>query len=203
LAIIPPLNFQRPPSDFHQYLAPSPFPPSFDGNPWAYGFGLFGDVVAAALSLCLLLTYVFEARRSRQIGRILPGSVFTGAPLPLWSPLFIFRATNICLLTFVVMRTLPDALWMLAWGEVSDGSIRFLLALDLWADGLALGPFLAATMFWAWGRQTIPQKLIAGPQAEGKPKRGKLPWDIIVRNGRIVLVVLIIAIGVTVGKASG
>jgi hypothetical protein len=181
------------------YGSPSPFPPSFDGNPWAYGFGLFGDVMASALALTLLLSYVFEARRHEAVVRIVDSPV-EYAPHETWSPLFLYRASITSLLLFVVMRAMPDALWMLAWGEVPEHSIRTLLALDLVMDGLALGPLFFSVLCWCWGRQVIPQMLVSELKAG---VAGPPPWDVIWRNGRIVLVVLFIAIGVTIGKASG
>lgn len=181
------------------YAGPSPFPPSFDGNPWAYGFGLFGDIVAAALALAMLVALVLEPRRNAQISALLRNPI-PQPNHPVWSPLFIYRAANISMLSFVVMRTLPDALWMLAWGEVSESAMRSMLAADLWCDGLALGPFFFSVLCWTWGRQVIPQKLISGLNAEV----GRRPsWGLFWRNGRIVLIVLVIAIGVTIGKASG
>lgn len=182
---------------FH-YGDPSPFPPSFAGNPWAYGFGLFGDVVAAALGLTLLLAYIFEARRSQTVN-VLVDNYVTNRRHERWSPLFLYRATNISLLLFVVMRALPDALWMLAWGEVPEPTIRFLLATDLVMDGLALFPLFFAVLCWCWGRQVICQLLVVEVRAgvSGGP-----PWETIWKNGRIVLVVMIIAIGVTIGKAA-
>ena len=180
------------------YGQPSPFPPSFDGNPWAYGFGLFGDVVAAALALAMLLTYVFEVRRQREVSRLLNNMVVQ-EPMPRWTVMQVYRTGNIAMLLFVVMRALPDALWMLAWGEVSEKVIRVLLLLDLLFDGLALAPFSLAVLCWAWGRQAIPQTLLRHHVGV----TGGPPWEIVLRNGRIVLVVLIIAIGVTIGKASG
>lgn len=182
----------------YHYGEPSPFPPSFEGNPWAYGFGLFGDVVASALALTLLLTYVFEARRFREVSRAI-GNAAPNAPHAAWSPLFLYRTTISSLLTFVVLRALPDALWMLAWGEVTEPTIRLLLATDMIADGVALGPFFLAIMCWCWGRQVIPQMLVEEIKVgvSGGP-----PWDVIWKNGRIVFCVMLIAIGVTIGKAA-
>lgn len=181
-----------------QYGEPSPFPPSFDGSPIAYAVGLFGDVVAASLGLMLLLAYLFEARRMRVIDREIDNWV-VNKPHGLWTPLFLYRSTVVSLLLFVVMRSLPDALWMLAWGEVSETTIRFLLSLDLVSDGLALVPLFTAVMCWCWGRQVIPQMLIVEVKAgvSGGP-----PWEVLWKNGRIVLIVLVIAVGVTIGKAS-
>lgn len=179
------------------YGTPSPFPPSFEGNPWAYGFGLFGDVVAASLSLAVLLAYAFEARRNREVSDYVRNMVVE-PPLPRWSPLFVYRLGKMSMLAFIVMRALPDALWMLAWGEVSEWTIRFLLAFDLWMDGMALFPLMMAIICWAWGRQIIPQKLIEG---NAGVIAGRLPWGMIANNAKIVLVVLLIAVGVTIGKA--
>lgn len=183
----------------YSYAEPSPFPPSFEGNPWGYAFGLFGDVLAASLALAMLLGYLFEARRARQIDKMLRNPLLTD-PIPAWSPLALYRLGKITILLFIVMRTLPDAAWMLAWGEVSEPVIRVLLAADLWMDGAALAPFFVSIACWAWGRQVIPQKLIEGNAAfvAGHP-----PWDIIWKNGRIVVTVFVIALGVTIGKASG
>ena len=194
----PLFDFQRPGVEFFPYARPSPFPPSFDGNPWAYGFGLFGDVVASALALTLLATIVLESRRKRQADRLL-GNYVDNPREPLWSPLFIYRASTVSMLTFIVMRCLPDALWMLAWGEVSEPTIRAMLALDLWADGVALVPFFISIICWAWGRQVIPHRLMNGDGLKGARRPS---WSTIWKNGRIVLVVLLIAVGVTIGKAS-
>lgn len=181
------------------YGQPSPFPPSFDGSPLSYGFGLFGDIVAASLSLTMLLSYVFETINTRQLTALYPNSTFASR-VAVWSPLFLYRAGMISILTFVVMRTAPDAVWMLAWGEVSEPTIRLLLMADLVFDGAAIIPLLMAAFCWAWGRQVIPQLLIDKNNAHPIPK--KWPWDAIFRNGRIALMVMVIAVGVTIGKAS-
>lgn len=184
----------------YSYAAPSPFPPSFEGNPWAYGFGLFGDVVAAALAVAMLTAIVIEPRRNYQVSRMIHNQLAKTRGTPNWSPLRVYRMANISMLSFVVMRALPDALWMLAWGEVSEPTIRFMLAVDLWMDGVAVFPFFFSVMCWAWGRQIIPQRLLIGLDTGiyGRP-----PWNLIWRNGRIVIAVLVIAILVTIGKAHG
>jgi hypothetical protein len=99
----------------------------------------------------------------------------------------------------VVLRALPDAVWMLAWGEVSEPTIRHMLTVDLLMDGVAVVPLLAAVLCWCWGRQVIPHLLVEELRAGviGGP-----PGDILWKNGRVVLVVLLIAIGVTIGKAT-
>lgn len=182
------------------YGHPSPFPPSFDGNPWSYAFGLFGDVVAASLALTMLLVFVFERRRHRQIHIILGNHASQDVSVKPWSPLWLYRSGMMCFLSFVVMRTMPDAVWMLAWGEVNLQTIEFMLAADLIADGLSVVPLLFAAVFWAWGRQVITQKLSEGGQIR---VTGAPPWDVIRKNLKIVVVVFIIAILVTIGKSSG
>jgi hypothetical protein len=180
------------------YAHPSPFPPSFEGNPWAYCFGLFGDVIAASLALTMLIAVALENRRGREVSGLLNNPVELPG-IPRWSPLFLYRTGWSSMLLFVVMRTLPDAIWMLAWGEVGEQAIRVLLSIDLWADGLALAPLSLSVVCWAWGRQVIPQQLL---NEEGSRPVRRPPWSTIWKNGRIVLVVLVIAIGVTIGKAS-
>lgn len=180
------------------YSEPSPFPPSFEGSSLAYGFGLFGDVVAAALSLAMLFSYAFEAKRNKEAARI-AGYSSGFQPTPIWSPLYIYRTANISMLLFVVLRCLPDAIWMLAWGEVGETAIKRLLLLDLWMDAAALGPFFMSCLCWTWGRQIIPHQLLQGLGAQASTRPD---WSLVWRSGRIVVIVLVIAIGVTVGKAS-
>lgn len=182
----------------YQYGSPSPFPPSFEGNPFAYGFGLFGDVVSASLALTLLLSFVFEARRMRQIN-VLVGNYAAPSKHRAWSPLFLYRATVTSLLLFVVMRSLPEAIWMLAWGEVPESTIRVLLSIDLVSTSAALLPLFFAVLCWCWGRQVISQMLVIEVKAG---VTGGPPWPTIWKNARIVLVVVLIAIGVTIGKAT-
>lgn len=183
------------------HYGPSPFPPSFEGNPYSFFFGLFGDVVASSIALAILLTFIFEKRRVKQVHRRLgtPERHDVSPYLP-WTPLWLYRSGMMLFLLFVVMRALPDALWMLAWGEVEQETIETLLRVDLIFDGLAVIPLFLAACFWAWGRQVIPQKLVEGRMAivSGHP-----PWQLILKNARIIAVVLVISLLVTIGKASG
>lgn len=180
------------------YGSPSPFPPSFDGSPIAYAFGLFGDVVSAALSLALLLTFALELRYRRQVVHRITGFDRPPKFSFFYSAHDIYRIKNICLLLFIVLRSLPDALWMLAWGEVDEPTIRLLLAFDLVCDGLALIPLLMAMLCWAWARQVIEQCLVSAEVG----RKGAIPWDVVIKNVRIVALVIVMAIGVTIGKAS-
>jgi hypothetical protein len=109
----------------------------------------------------------------------------------------VYRAFVIGVLAFIVMRALPDAVWMLLWGEVGEPTIRLLLRADLLLDGFALAPFFFAIVCWGWSRQTIPQKLID----ESAVQMPRLSLRMVWQNTKIVALVLIIAAGVTVGKA--
>jgi hypothetical protein len=179
------------------YSEPSPFPPSFEGDPVAFLFGLFGDVVASGMALAMLCGMVFETRRGKQVSNLV-GNRLSPPPMPKWSLLYIHRTFVIGVLLFILMRTLPDAAWMLLWGEVSESTIRMLLRADLLLDGLALFPFFMALICWAWTRQTIPQRLYT----EVDIQMPRLRFQVVAQNAKILIIVLIIAIGVTVGKAN-
>lgn len=183
----------------YHYSEPSPFPPSFDGNPFSYAFGLFGDVVIAALSTAIFLALVLEKRRLNytleNIG-VLPFFYRRSEGFPLVEA---HRLKIMSFWLFVALRSVPDALWMLAWGEVPENVIRILLATDLVFDGLAVFPCLVALLCWAWSRSVIEQQLSKAPTGI----QGVVPWDTVKQNGRIILLVFIVAIGVTIGKAAG
>lgn len=181
------------------YGTPSPFPPSFEGNPFSYAFGLFGDVVCAAIALTILLSFVLEGRRFRTVAKRLGHHIHYHVGPP-WTPLWLYRAGQQFFLLFVVMRTLPDAIWMLAWGEVEVQTIEAMLRFDLICDGLAVIPLFIASLAWARGRQVIQQKLVEGLHVTVS---GGPPWDMLLKNARIIGVVLFISLLVTIGKASG
>jgi hypothetical protein len=183
---------------FYRYAEPSPFPPSFEGDPMSYLFGLFGDVVAAGLALAILLGMLFERRRKEQVARAVGAERFMVQPgLHRFTVLEVYRAFVIGILAFIVMRAAPDAAWMLLWGEVNEPTIRLLLRLDMLLDGFALVPFFFAIICWGWGRQTIPQRLLA----ESALQMPRLSWGMVWQNTKIVVLVLFIAAGVTLGKA--
>lgn len=182
----------------YTYGDPSPFPPSYENDPWSYGFGLAGDLIASALCLAMLLTYLFERRRMKRVSHRV--GIPPPLPIPRWSVFWVYRAFNVNVLLFIVMRALPDAVWMLLWGEVEIRTIEMMLLLDLYCDGLALVPLFFAILCWAWGRQSIPQSLLS---ERGGGRMAPPTWQMIGRNGMIVVLVLVISVGVTVGKVYG
>lgn len=182
----------------YAYADPSPFPPSFEGDPLSYLFGLFGDVVAAGLAMAILLGMLFERRRKEHVAKALGSQRFLiQRGLHRFTVLEVYRTFVISVLMFIVMRAAPDAVWMLLWGEVPEPTIRVLLKADLILDGVALLPFFLAIVCWGWSRQTIPQKLVD----ESQVQMPRLSLGMVWQNTKIVALVLLIAAGVTLGKA--
>jgi hypothetical protein len=66
-----------------QIVELSRFPPSFDGNPWSYGYALFGLTLVSAASATVLVSYLLEARERRAINRLLENQVVPAAG-PRW-----------------------------------------------------------------------------------------------------------------------
>lgn len=182
-------------------MAPvSPFPPSFDGNPWTYGFALFSLTLVSAMSLAQLLTYLFEGRRVRVIRRLI-NSEFAPPPAPPSPPLTVLSAFQRIVISFLLMAFLavtPDVFILLTWGEAGAPTLELLYLLDRLCDGLVMFPFLTALWLLARTRQALPQQLAKAIEIPLGPFR----WATLRDKAKVIAVVLLIAIGVTVGKAS-
>ena len=176
----------------------STLPLSVDGMPWSYGVALFSDFLVAALSASHLMALLLDARHKRRAMRLM-GHGVTGPRLPLFSPLNIFRGIVIGFLLTIVLRAFPDVLWMLAWNEATSESVYWLIVTESICDTLALFPFIMSLSLLVWSGQVIPQKLMEA--ASIKLARPQLE-DARTFLGMSV-VVLLIAVGVTVGKAYG
>lgn len=176
--------------------AASPFPPSFDGNPWTYGFALFSLTLVSAMSLAQLLAYVFEERRLREAERA--GNMVFRPPNSPLTTLSAFRRIIISFLLMALLGAGPDVLILLAWGEAGNSTIESLYLLDRTCDGLVMVPFLSALWLLARTRQALPQQLAKAALIPLGPFRPAMLRD----NAKILGVVLLIAIGVTFGKAS-
>lgn len=177
--------------------AASPFPPSFDGNPWTYGFALFSLTLVSALSLAQLLAYAFEARREREIDRL----VRNAAPKPLPVPMSALAAHRMIISSFLLMAfcgAAPDVLLLLSWGEAGQGAMEVLYLIDRLGDGFVMFPFLSALWLLARTGQALPQQLAKAVDIPLGPFR----WEMLRDNLRIVGLVFLIAAGVTLGKAS-
>jgi hypothetical protein len=176
----------------------SPFPPSFDGNPWTYGFALFGLTLISALSLTQLLAYWGEGRQLRMIYRLIQNEVPPAPPVP---PLSILGAYQRIIANFLLMAFLgatPDVFILLTWGEAGAPMIEILYLIDRLGDGLCMVPFLNALWLMVRTREALPQQLAKVVDIPLGPFR----WTRLGQNLQIFIIVLLIAIGVTLGKAS-
>lgn len=174
------------------------YPPSFDGNPWSYGFALFSLTLISALSLAHLLTMLHDAHRVRLARRLFSGAL-AGETIGLFTLLGSYRTILAGLFLTIVLGALPDVLLLLAWGEASDPVIDRLFLLDRVCDGATLVPFLFAVTMKAWVIQALPQRLAEVSRTPLQPLR---PF-MIARYLKILALVLVISLGVTIGKASG
>lgn len=178
-------------------VAPSHFPPSFDGNPWTYGQALFSLTLVSALSLAQLLALYFEPKREREISRLIGNPV----PQPRGYPMSALVAFRLILASFLLMAFLgaaPDVLILLAWGEASASTIEALYLVDRLGDGFVMFPFLTATWLIARTKQHHEQHLANAVHIP----LGLFRWSTLLQNMKITAGVLVIAAGVTLGKAS-
>lgn len=177
----------------------SAFPPSFEGNPLTYGFALFSLSLLSMLSVARIWGLISDLHKVRQLERSLLWYIRPREPLSRWSALTLHETKLACLYLSIFLGAFPDVLILLLWGEASNQTMVRLFMMDRIGDGLTLLPFATAMMIGCWLQQVIPQKLIANSRHdEVKPPnlRAVLP------TLRICLVLLVLASGVTMGKAS-
>lgn len=172
------------------------FPPSFDGNPWSYGFALFSLALICSLALAMLLQFAFDERARRAAQRIAENRVTE--PVPFASPLGIHRLIISGFLLTIIVGALPDVLVLFFWGEAAETTMARLFLLDRLGDGLAVFPFVSAVVLSAWGMQVLPQQLVR----ETRVMLAQPRWETVKGQVKIAATVLVIAIGVTLAKAS-
>lgn len=175
----------------------SAYPPSFDGNPWSYGFALFSLTLICAFAIAMLMHFVFETRARRAAYKAF-GQIEPQYRVPWASPLTIHRMIVTGFLLTVLVGAFPDVLLLFAWGEASNRTMDTLFLIDRIGDGLTFAPFTAAVALSAWGSQVVPQQLIRDTPATVR----KPTWRTVKDQAKITAMVLIIAIGVTIAKAS-
>lgn len=173
------------------------FPPSFEGNPWAYGFALFGTVLISAMCLMFLLAYVFEGRRHRAVLRMV-GSLVPPKKQSWFSALTVYQGILVNLMFAIFLRGSSDALVLLAWGEVSQGTMQVIFIVNYLANGVAVIPFIFALLLWSWASQTIPQRLAEEALVPMPP----ITWQVMKDKVKITGLVFLLALGVTIGKAN-
>lgn len=175
------------------------FPPSFEGNPLTYGFALFSLTLLSMLSVARIWGLASEARKHRHLAKRFPSFMQPVRPLPTWSALTLHEIKLACLYLTIFLGAFPDTLILLLWGEASQTAMVDLFLIDRVGDALTLVPFTIAMMLGAWLAQVVPQKLISNSHHdEVKPPN----WQAIMPTLRIGAAVMLIAAGVTMGKAS-
>lgn len=176
-------------------VATSPYPPSFEGNPWSYGFALFSLTLICALSIAMLMHMVFETRAARAAYQMLGQE--PPPPEPWASPLTIHRMIVTGFLLTILCGAFPDVLILFAWGEAAPSTMDNLFFIDRIGDGLTGIPLTVSAFLTAWGSQVVPQQLIRNtPIPVRRPT-----WRTFKDQAKIAAMVLMIAFGVTVAKA--
>jgi len=174
------------------------FPPSFQDNPFAYGFSLFSMMLITVVSTAILLTIVLEPRHRRRIDRELDNMICLDHSIPFATTLGLYRMKVVSLLTMIVMGVLPDVVFLLSWGEASPRVINIIWTTDRLFDGLAILPFLVFTSGYMLSGGSVANHLGEVPRrVELYPR-----WVEIRRHFKSALLVLFITAGVTIYKAS-
>lgn len=174
----------------------SPYPPSFDGNPWSYGFALFSLTLICALATALLLQFVFEARARRAGWKI--SAVKGQGPHPFATPLTVHRLIITGFLLTILCGALPDVIVLFAWGEATNPTMDTLFLIDRIGDGMTFAPFSFACALSAWGLQVLPQQLITSTSVQLR----RPTWQTLKGQAKIIGMVLVVAAGVTFAKAN-
>jgi hypothetical protein len=174
------------------------FPPLFQDNPFSYGFALFSLTVVSAIFLAILIGWGLESRRTKEIDRLVGNEI--PPPMGLGFDLTPFRAHRIILsglMLTIVMGALPDAVFLMAWGEVSNGTINAILAVDRACDGVLIVPAMVSVMFLVVSGQGMEHRL----HFNAVHRPFKPTWSLIRDKLKIAGVVLLIAVGVTYAKS--
>ena len=174
------------------------FPPTFEGNPFTYAFALFALALLSAMSLSLLIHFALESRRHWRVHTLIDNRLPSPRPEKLPWSLIAFRGIICCLLLTLVFGALPDVLVLLAWGEATEGTMTMLFLIDRVFDGLTVVPFITAITLIAWSSQSHEQLLLA----YGDVQLPAFNLRVLKQNLKLILLVLLIVVGVTVGKAS-
>lgn len=171
------------------------FPPSFEGSPYSYGFALFSLTLICALSMAMLMQFVFDWHRKKEFQSIARNLI--SRPVPFASPLSIHRWIITGFLVTILLGALPDVLVLFMWGEAEDETMERLFILDRICDGLTVAPFTLAAVLSAWGLQVLPQQLVRETRVLLQRPR----WETVKAQVKIASTVLVLAIGVTLAKA--
>lgn len=173
------------------------FPPNFEGNPLSYAYALFGLTFVSAICLANLLAFVGDANRYANARRKLAS--IPPANTPPWASLLgVWRGILIGFYLALFVTVTPDVLILSFWGEASDRTMTALFLIDRIGDGTALFPLVGATLLQAWAAQSMPQRLAEA----SKTPLPDMKLRMFTKHIKIAGLVLLISIGVTIGKAS-
>jgi len=111
------------PSNIIYQMSESPFPPSFQGSGWTYGLALFSLMLIALVGF---YTVTVAAR-----------NIFADRKTQSWEHVLAFLAA-----VGASGRCVMDALYKMAWGEVSAGTLSVLLTSKNIIDGLIVIPVM-------------------------------------------------------------
>ena len=171
----------------------SPFPPSFQDGPLNYAAALFGDATATCLCLLIFIYYLSRDRKRRHGQRGVASSKVPEGSL-LWAHDRKFKL----IAGAFVLRCLPDTFLMLLWGEASEWWARWLFRADYTCDFLAFIPLCMAVMLWTRTREAVAQQLL---RAEDQPLPPRVNGNY-VQAFKLIAIITLIAIALTIGKAS-
>jgi hypothetical protein len=174
----------------------SRFPPSFDDNPWSYGYALFSLALITSISLAFLIGWGLEHRREAEINRIIRNQAHPPRRHGL-TLLGLYRLLVSGLLLTIVFGAMPDVLVLLAWGEASDNTMWLLFEIDRAMDGAASLPFLFFVILSIRAAPVVDHVIGIDPvKVSLRPT-----WGMVRDKLKIVGMVLCIAAGVTFYKA--
>lgn len=180
-------------------MATSPFPPSFDGSPWTYGFALFSLTLISAVSLTILVGYMLEARGKRLMN-VRTTNYVNQPAFPFMHPVQLHRAIVSGFLLTIFMGAFPDVLIMLAWGEASVPTMNALYVVDRLGDGFLIVPFLASVTLIVSAGQVVDH-LLGVNVVGGETVKLRVSWKRLRERLKMTSVVLLIAVGVTLAKS--
>lgn len=176
---------------------PARFPPVFEDSPIAYAFALFSLSLISALSLAMLVSFVLEHRRARDIEALVDNRAYRSPSRPGLSLLQLHRLIVSGFLLTILFGALPDVIVLLAWGEASDATMMTLFQLDRFFDGMTVFPLAVSFGLQSVAAQAVEHRLFIEPA----PVRLTMRWSALKEKVKIGGLVLCIAVGVTLYKA--
>jgi len=169
------------------------FPPSFLGHPVAYAAALFGQLIIVSFSVLVLLYNMSALKLARNM-------VLRNGKPTRRSLINIYRLERIFLMAAVLCGTGGNLLTYLTWGEVNASTMVNILTAEKTFKFIACIPFMACMYLLVENEESHAMQLsFTGVYAEPI-------WPIqpqIKDHIKTVVIIFIIAILVTFGKASG